>query len=237
MINPGLLSPMQFTTIWSMEDPEFWKRAREDMVNNQIKRRGISDPRLLEVFGTVPRHRFVTPSDHDQAYNDYPLSIGEGQTISQPYIVAYMTDLLDLKGDEIVLEVGTGSGYQAAILSYLVKTVHTIERLDHLAQNAQKILDDLKIRNVYIHIGDGSKGWPEASPYDGILVTAAAPSAPQPLLDQLAKGGRLVIPVGGRYNQDLQLWKKHDSQVTREYCLAVAFVPLRGEHGWGNDEW
>jgi protein-L-isoaspartate(D-aspartate) O-methyltransferase len=220
-----------------MENYDRFRSAREEMVKDQIKRRGIYDPRLLEVFRKVPRHLFVHPSDLDQAYNDYPLQIGSGQTISQPYIVAYMTDLLDLKGTENILEVGTGSGYQAAILSYLAKTVHTIERLDELAQRAQKILDELNIKNVFIHTGDGSNGWTEAAPYDGILVTAAAPSAPQPLLDQLSERGRLIIPVGGHYNQDLQLWKKHGGDVYFEHRIAVAFVPLRGEHGWKENDW
>lgn len=207
------------------------------MVSEQIKRRGIYDPRLLEVFRKVPRHLFVHPLDAGEAYNDYPLQIGSGQTISQPYIVAYMTDLLDLKGTENVLEVGTGSGYQAAILSYLAKTVHTIERMPDLAEHAQKILEDLGINNVFFHTGDGSNGWVDAAPYDGILVTAAAPSAPQLLLDQLTKRGRLVIPVGGRHNQDLQLWKKQDGQSTCEVRMAVTFVPLRGTYGWKESDW
>jgi protein-L-isoaspartate(D-aspartate) O-methyltransferase len=220
-----------------MEDQDLYKNKREEMVSEQIKRRGIYDPRLLEVFRKVPRHLFVNPLDVDEAYNDYPLQIGSGQTISQPYIVAYMTDLLGLKGSENVLEIGTGSGYQAAILSYMAKTVHTIERMTDLAEHAHEILFNLGIHNVFFHSGDGSNGWAEAAPYNGILVTAAAPSAPQPLLDQLAEGGRLVIPVGARSNQDLQFWKKQDGQSTCEIRMAVTFVPLRGEHGWKDNEW
>jgi protein-L-isoaspartate(D-aspartate) O-methyltransferase len=171
------------------------------------------------------------------AYEDFPLRIGKGQTISQPYVVALMTDLLQLKGDEKILEVGTGSGYQAAVLSKLVKTVHTVERHAELAEKAQAILCALGMLNVCVHIGDGSCGWPDAAPYDGVLVTAAAPKPPQPLLDQLNDGGRLVIPVGDRYMQDLQVWQRQDDDFHHERNINVAFVPLRGQFGWQDEDW
>jgi protein-L-isoaspartate(D-aspartate) O-methyltransferase len=173
----------------------------------------------------------------EHAYDDSPLPIGSGQTISQPYIVALMTSLVALQGDEIVLEIGTGSGYQAAVLACLAKTVHTIERHAALAGWAGSTLEDLAYKNVFVHLGDGSLGWPDAAPYQAIIVTAAAPRPPQPLLDQLDEGGRLVIPVGERRLQDLQVWQREGEHFTWETIIPVAFVPMRGEHGWKEDQW
>lgn len=205
---------------------------RRQMVREQIARRGLSEARLLAAFEAVPRHLFV-PDDHRHlAYADGPLPIGWGQTISQPYIVALMTSLLELQGDERVLEVGTGSGYQAAILSRLAAEVHTVEWVPELGAGAEKLLKELGLNNIHCHIGDGSLGWPEAAPYDGILVAAAAPGVPQPLLDELRDGGRLVIPVGGSGYQMMQVWTKRGDQSDFREVTPVAFVPLRGKHGW-----
>ncbi len=207
------------------------------MVEEQIERRGISNPRVLDAMRKVPRQHFVPKSQVPFAYMDGPLPIGSSQTISQPYIVALMTSLLQLEGSEIVLEIGTGCGYQAAILAELAKKVHTVEYIQALAENARNNLKALNYANVEVHQGDGSRGWPEAAPYQGILVTAAAPEVPEPLMDQLDNGGRLVIPVGGRWGQTLQLWEKTGSHFEQEEILPVVFVPLRGAHGWKVDEW
>ncbi|MCK5314294.1 MAG: protein-L-isoaspartate(D-aspartate) O-methyltransferase, partial [Anaerolineales bacterium] len=166
-----------------------------------------------------------------------PLPIGSSQTISQPYIVALMTQMLRLEGDETVLEVGTGSGYQAAILAYLASVVHTIERHAELAEHASQVLSSLELTNVHVHISDGSLGLPEFAPYQAILVTAAAPEVPQTLLSQLDDGGRLVLPVGGRLGQVLERWERRGSEYTSESLVPVAFVPLRGRYGWQEGEW
>ncbi len=205
-------------------------------------RRGIRTPHLLEVLRQVPRHRFVPPDMHNWAYEDGPLSIGLGQTISQPYIVALMTDLCNLQGDETVLEIGTGSGYQAAILAGMAALVHTVERHAELAKRARRTLDELKITNVHIHVGDGTLGWQDAAPYAAIMVTAAAPRVPPILFKQLAPGGRLVIPVGSRWSQVLQRWVRTGEEFDSEDILPVAFVPLRGRDGWetngmNNGDW
>lgn len=202
------------------------------MVDEQIARRGLRDPRLLAAVRAVPRHRFVPPDELEWAYSDGPLPIGHGQTISQPYIVALMTDLLHLTPGARVLEVGTGSGYQAAILAQMAAEVHTVEVIPELAHRAEKVLAELGLTNVQVHVGDGSLGWPEAAPYDGILVAAAAPDVPPPLLDQLSEGGRLVLPVGSRGFQELQVWERRAGRLHCERGISVAFVPLRGEHGW-----
>jgi len=216
---------------------ESFKEKRIEMVSGQIERRGLTEVRLLQALRSVPRHRFVPLDVQDQAYNDSPLPIGSGQTISQPYIVALMTSLAGLKGDENVLEIGTGSGYQAAVLACLAKTVHTIERHAALSGWASSTLDQLGYNNVYVHLGDGSYGWPDAAPYQAIIVTAAAPHPPQPLLDQLDEDGRLVIPIGERRLQNLQVWQRTGQQFTCETIIPVAFVPLRGDLGWKEDQW
>jgi len=214
-----------------MNEDEF-QIARKRMVDEQIAARGIQDPHLLAVMSSVPRHLFVPVDDLAWAYADGPLPIGHGQTISQPYIVALMTDLLELELSDRALEVGTGSGYQAAILGQMAEEVHTIEVLPELAARATSLLSQMGYSNIHVHTGDGSMGWPDAAPYTGILVAAAAPSAPRPLLDQLADGGRLVIPVGSRGYQHLEVWIRRGMKYECRENIAVAFVPLRGEYGW-----
>jgi protein-L-isoaspartate(D-aspartate) O-methyltransferase len=214
------------------DEEEFYIQSRHRMINTQIANRDIHDPRVLEVMRTVPRHIFVPPEHRQYAYTDGPLPIGSGQTISQPYIVALMTQLLELEGTEKVLEVGTGSGYQAAILGYLARQVHTIERYSGLARHAERLVKDLGLENVQVHTGDGSLGLPEFAPYDCIIVTAAAPRVPQALLDQLEDSGRLVIPVGGRYGQYLERWRRKGEKYDLETITPVAFVPLVGKEGW-----
>ncbi|ACD94809.1 protein-L-isoaspartate O-methyltransferase [Trichlorobacter lovleyi SZ] len=207
--------------------------ARKRMVQEQIVGRGITTPRLLEVFQKVPRHLFVQEAMAVQAYSDGPLPIGEKQTISQPYIVALMTDLLELTGNDHVLEIGTGSGYQTAILASLVRRVWTIERIRPLAMQARKVLDTLHLLNVNIKVGDGTLGWPEEGPFDAILVTAGAPAVPETLAAQLAPGGRLVIPVGDESNQTLlRIRKAADGTLTQETGIGCRFVPLIGQQGW-----
>jgi protein-L-isoaspartate(D-aspartate) O-methyltransferase len=205
---------------------------RERMVRDQIEARGVSDRRVLAAMRAVPRHLFVPAYQRDAAYRDTPLAIGQGQTISQPYIVALMTELLELAGDERVLEIGTGSGYQAAILGWLAAEVVTIERFSSLAQEARDRLAALGCSNVRVEVGDGSRGWPEGAPYDAIVVTAASPGVPDPLPDQLADGGRLVVPVGPRWTQHLVRVRREGGAFKRETLIGVAFVPLIGEHGW-----
>jgi protein-L-isoaspartate(D-aspartate) O-methyltransferase len=214
-----------------------YEQERKRMVKEQIERRGLHDPRLLAAFESVPRHLFVPEEYRYAAYDDGPLPIGFGQTISQPYIVALMTDLLKLKGNERVLEVGTGSGYQAAILGMLAEEVHTVEYVSELATRADTSLKELVAGNIHCHFGDGSLGWPEAAPYRGILVAAAAPQAPKALLEQLEDGGRLVLPVGGRGFQQLEIWERVGNDFTSKNVIAVAFVPLRGEQGWDRKKW
>jgi protein-L-isoaspartate(D-aspartate) O-methyltransferase len=209
-----------------------YQAARKRMVEGQIARRGLASPRLLKAFLEVPRHLFVPEDKQPFAYQDGPLPIGLGQTISQPYIVAYMTHLLRLEGEEKVLEVGTGSGYQAAILGMLAREVHSIERHQQLAEKARALFEELGYKNIQVHLGDGTRGLPEYAPYQGIMVTAAAPEVPVPLLDQLGEGGRLVIPIGGRFGQVLHLYQRQEGAITREDLAPVAFVPLIGEYGW-----
>jgi protein-L-isoaspartate(D-aspartate) O-methyltransferase len=220
-----------------MNTESWFEHERHAMVSEQIERRGIRHPGVLEAMRTVPRHLFVPPELQEHAYEDGALGIGSGQTISQPYIVALMTSLLALQGSENILEIGTGSGYQAAILSYLGKTVHTVERHAGLAKEAAFRLHSLGIDNVYVHEGDGSEGWPEAAPYQAIMVTAAAPDLPKTLGDQLDEGGRLVLPVGARRRQELQLWQRQQGRLDYESIIPVAFVPLRGKYGWHEEDW
>ncbi len=202
------------------------------MVQTQLVARGIGDVRVLEAMGKVPRHLFVDEAMRDQAYSDYPLPIGEKQTISQPYIVALMTEALELKGHEKVLELGTGSGYQAAILAELADRVFSIERIPSLAYRANQILQKLGYKNVIIRVTDGTLGWPEEAPFDGILVTAGAPRIPQTLVDQLALGGRLVIPVGDRLSQELIKVNRTPDGIVKESLGGVRFVDLVGKWGW-----
>lgn len=218
-----------------MDPEEKFSEQRERMVAEQIARRMIDNQRVLAAMRSVPRHRFVSPELVDNAYEDRPLSIGEDQTISQPYIVALMTELLVLRGDETVLEVGTGSGYQAAVLAGLVKQVFTIERHQSLADQARSTLAELGISNVTVITGDGSGGVPEHGPYDGILVTAAAPEVSQELLAQLKDGGRLVVPVGSYQGQSLERWQRKGERFEHQSIVPVSFVPLRGKHGWEED--
>jgi protein-L-isoaspartate(D-aspartate) O-methyltransferase len=205
---------------------------RKKMVDEQLIPRGINDPRVLEAFMSVPRHVFVPGPFDVSFYADRPLPIGEGQTISQPYMVALMTECLRLEGDEKVLEIGTGSGYQAAILAKLCVHVCTIEREKRLLDRAQKILQEEGYDNIEFKCGDGTVGWEEEGPYDGIIVTAGAPHIPEALKQQLAEGGRLVIPVGGQYGQMLVVVTRRDKDFTQDSVCGCIFVPLIGEDGW-----
>lgn len=215
-----------------MNQKKSYAAQRDLMVQDQIVRRGINDDDVLAAMRNVPRHIFVPKDQRKWAYADGALRIEHGQTISQPYIVALMTDMLKLKGDETVLEVGTGSGYQAAILAQLTASVHTVERHEVLTTNAAKTIESLGIKNIYFHCGDGSLGLPALAPFQAIMVTAAAPNVPQALFDQLDDGGRLVIPVGEKFSQTLELWHRHADEFKREVITLVAFVPLIGEQGW-----
>ncbi len=206
---------------------------RQQMVDTQIIPRGIKDEKVINAMRKIPRHLFLDEALWPQAYEDYPLPIGEKQTISQPYIVALMTELLHLKGKEKVLEIGTGSGYQTAILADIVEQVYSIERIAVIAKRARKVLDDLKYTNVVITVGDGTLGWQEHAPFDGIIVTAAAPRPPEPLLNQLNIGSRLVIPIGDEHFQDLIVFiKEGDKTYKEENYGGCRFVKLVGEYGW-----
>ena len=198
------------------------------MVRDQLEARGIRNTKVLAAMRKVQRDKFVPQRIIDSAYDDSALPIGLGQTISQPYIVAYMTEALALRGDERVLEVGTGSGYQAAVLAEIVKDVYTVEIVPELAERARSLLDSLGYRNIHIKTGDGYEGWPEHAPFDAITVTAAPEHVPQPLIDQLKPGGRMIIPVG-RGEQDLVLIEKNESGITRRSTIPVRFVPMTGK--------
>lgn len=211
-----------------------FEKARQRMVNEQLIPRGINDPKILKAMEEVPRHLFIEDALWGQAYGDFPLPIGSGQTISQPYIVALMTQALRLKGHETVLEIGTGSGYQAAVLSRICKKVYTIERLNSLLVKARKVFDRLHYLNILSKLDDGTVGWPENSPFDAIIVTAAGPKIPEPLLEQLADPGVLVIPVGGRSFQELQVINKKNGEYLTKNIESVRFVSLVGTHGWQN---
>ena len=205
---------------------------RNNMVDEQLIPRRITNSRVLEVFRKVPRHDFIPDFMEETAYADSPLPIGHGQTISQPYIVALMTEALDLKGAEKVLEVGTGSGYQTAILAELCEKVCTIERNKDLIDNAKKVLKKEQYNNISFREGDGTGGWEEEAPFDSIIVTAAAPHVPRAFKEQLAEGGRLVIPVGTMFSQALMLIKKEKDLFTEENICGCVFVPLVGADGW-----
>lgn len=214
---------------------DIYTKQRRRMVETQLRSRGIRDERVLKAMETIPRHLFVDEALRDQAYFDHPLPIDAGQTISQPYIVALMTAALELRGPERVLEIGTGSGYQTAVLAALADQVFSIERVAPLANRARKILDALDDYNVAIRIGDGTYGWREESPFDAIIVTAGAPRVPRILVEQLAVGGRLVIPVGDRHTQDLIRVTRQSEQagdIKQEDLGGCRFVSLIGEHGW-----
>jgi protein-L-isoaspartate(D-aspartate) O-methyltransferase len=226
--------PMLFTTCTngkrgSESNPRGdFKAMREKMVDTQIKARGVKDPRVLSAMLKVERHRFVPEEYLNSAYSDQPLPIGEGQTISQPYIVALMTELLELKGDEKVLEIGTGSGYQAAILAELAKEVYSIEIIESLASSAEKRLRQLGYQNIHVKAGDGYLGWPEMAPFDAIIVTAAPDHIPKPLIEQIKEGGRMVVPVG-TYTQELKKIVKRSGKIETTDIIPVIFVPLTGE--------
>ncbi|HEX6901299.1 MAG TPA: protein-L-isoaspartate(D-aspartate) O-methyltransferase [Thermoanaerobaculia bacterium] len=208
---------------------EDFAQARRKMVEEQVRSRGVTDARVLAAMEAVPRHLFVPDGERVRAYTDSPLPIGAGQTISQPYIVALMTSLLDVQPGDRILEVGTGSGYQAAVLSRLARQVYSIEIIEHLANRARRTLETVGYNNVEVLVGDGYKGWPEEAPFDGIIVTAAPPRIPEPLLRQLKTGGKLVIPVGEGY-QDLEvLTKRADGDFDRTKVLPVRFVPMTGQ--------
>jgi len=216
-----------FLLFFLLPQTDPYKAMREQMVKNQIEARGITDQDLLEAMRKVPRHLFVPEDQRIYAYEDRPLPIGEGQTISQPYIVAYMTDLITPKKFMKVLEIGTGSGYQAAVLAEIVKEVYTIEIREKLGTQAKKDLDKLGYSNIHTRIGDGYQGWPEQSPFDAIIVTAAAEKVPQPLIDQLQEGGKMVIPIGKAGQvQELMLLEKTKGQIKTTNLGAVRFVPF-----------
>jgi protein-L-isoaspartate(D-aspartate) O-methyltransferase len=207
-------------------------RERERMVKEQLAARGIRDERVLDAINRVPRHRFVDEGLQHRAYGDYPLPIGEEQTISQPYIVGLMTSLLELTGREKVLEVGTGSGYQTAVLAELSRRVCSIERLPRLADRARRLVESMGYTNVWIRVGNGALGWSDEAPFDRILVAAAGPSVPAPLIDQLGEGGRLVAPVGDAESQTLTLVERRGGEVTTRAVGECRFVPLVGKYAW-----
>lgn len=210
---------------------------RRLMIETQIRKRGVTSPQVLAAMGAVPRHEFVPAQFRSQAYADKPLAIGEGQTISQPYMVAAMTEAMELDGSECVLEIGTGSAYQAAVLSLIVRQVVTIESHTSLALAAQERLNRLGFTNVHVHNGDGSAGFPEAAPYDAIVVTAGAPEIPQLFASQLREGGRIVIPVGTQKVQELMVAQKTNGQLATRALFSCQFVPLLGRYGWSLDDW
>ncbi|MFH1655430.1 MAG: protein-L-isoaspartate(D-aspartate) O-methyltransferase [Candidatus Omnitrophota bacterium] len=208
------------------------KILREDMVQSQLVARDIQDKKVLEVFRKVQRHKFVSEDMQLSAYADHPLPIGADQTISQPYMVALMTQLLNLKPEDRVLEIGTGSGYQAAILAELAKEVYSVERISSLAEIAEKVIKELGYKNVKIKVDDGSLGWEESSPFDAIIVTAASPEIPEALINQLAEKGRLVMPVGGGFGQTLVLVEKIKGKIITKNICGCVFVPLIGKYGY-----
>ncbi len=212
-----------------MVDDPLYDQERKDMVEYQIRRRGISDKKVLKAMLKVPRHLFVPEQMRELAYGDEPLPIGEGQTISQPYIVAYMTEALKLTGKEKVLEIGTGSGYQTAILAEIVQEVYTVELIPELSRRAQKVLTELGYQNIHFLVGDGTRGWPEHAPYEAILVSAAPATVPRSLVEQLKLGSRMIIPVGTDI-QELVLVTRTESGWQEERLIGVRFVPLITVH-------
>jgi protein-L-isoaspartate(D-aspartate) O-methyltransferase len=208
-----------------------YDKERKSMVKRQIEDRGVKDKKVLEAFRKVERHKFVPEEYRNRAYGDYPLPIGSGQTISQPYIVAFMTEAIELKQSDKVLEVGTGSGYQAAILAELCDSVFTIEVFESLGESAKKLLKELGYYNVFVKIGDGYKGWKEHAPYDAIIVTCAPSNIPKPLTDQMNEGGRMIIPVGRQWTQELVLLRKVNGKIIEKDVLPVRFVPMIDSSG------
>ncbi len=208
------------------------KAPRDKMVQQQLITRGISDSRVLEAFRTVPRHKFVPPDFRNSAYEDHPLPIGEEQTISQPYMVAAMTEYLDVQKEHKVLEIGTGSGYQTAILAELAGSVYTVERIGSLQDRAKRVLDELGYDNIDYLAGDGTLGWEEAAPFDRIIVTAGAPKVPQSLKDQLNEDGIIIIPVGGDFGQELTKVVKERGKFHERFLMDCIFVKLKGKEGW-----
>ena len=215
-----------------MPEKKEYAAQRVEMIEKQVRRRGVTDPAVLAAMQAVPRHEFVAEEIRSNAYADAPLPIGGGQTISQPYIVAAMTAALHLRASDKVLEIGTGCGYQAAVLACLAKDVFTIERRPELASGACARLARLGYSNAHVHCGDGTLGLPEFAPFDAILVAAAAPAIPKPLLAQLAEGGRMILPLGGVEHQELQLIEKHGDAFPTKMLEGCRFVPLVGYHGW-----
>ena len=210
-----------------------YERQREEMVRKQIEARGVTDPKVLAALRNVPRHLFVSEALRDQAYGDYPLPIGQQQTISQPYIVAEMTQALQPNEEDRVLEIGTGSGYQAAILAEIVFRVYTIERIHALFVKTRKLFDSLQYHNIVTKYSDGTTGWKDEGPFDAIIVTAGAPEIPKPLVSQLAVGGRMVLPVGDQYSQELIKLYKDERGIHKTRLGGCRFVKLIGEYGWG----
>ncbi|MBC8460189.1 MAG: protein-L-isoaspartate(D-aspartate) O-methyltransferase [Deltaproteobacteria bacterium] len=216
-----------FTISIGASRKDLFTDLRERMVTTQIIARGIKDPKVIEAMRKVPRHLFVPENIRGRAYDDRPLPIGEGQTISQPYIVAFMTEALNLSSGDKALEIGTGSGYQAAILAEIVKEVYTIEIRPRLGETARERLKEMGYKNIFVEIGDGYKGWPEKAPFNAIIVTCAPEKIPRPLIDQLAEGGRMIIPVGEEGSiQELVLMKKEKGMIIREEVMKVLFVPM-----------
>ncbi len=214
------------------DEPKKYASWRSEMVDKQIIARGITDPFVIQAMKKVPRHKFVSEALVDSSYGDFPLPIGEGQTISQPYIIAEMTQGLELKGNERVLEIGTGSGYQAAVLAQIVYRVYTIERNNPLFLQTRKLFDTLKYHNIVTRYSDGTQGWKEESPFDAILITAGGQQIPEPLIKQLAMGGRLIMPVGGSFSQELIKIEKTSEGLKTTNLGGCRFVKLIGQHGW-----
>lgn len=209
-----------------------YETLRKKMVKEQLIARGIKDQRVLDAFYKVQRHRFIPEDSRSNAYADFPVPIGKGQTISQPYIVALMTECLNITKKDKVLEIGTGSGYQAAILAELCFEVYTIERIESLARSAEGVLSELGYKNIKVIVGDGTLGYPEEAPYDKIIVTAASPDVPLPLIEQLSDSGKLILPLGESFSQVLTVFEKKGSNVERFDVCGCVFVPLIGKYGW-----
>jgi len=209
-----------------------FQELRDIMVKTQLIPRGIKDKRVLDAMKKVPRHFFLDESMQHRAYDDMAIAIGEGQTISQPYMVAVMTELLEIKGEERVLEIGTGSGYQAAILAELAKEIYTVERVQELAEQAEARFHALGYKNIHVKVGDGTSGWPEEAPFNRIIITAGTPKIPEPLIEQLSDEGIIIAPVGDRFSQQIVKIVKSKGKLSESFHTPCVFVPLIGEHGW-----